>query len=161
MNLRTITVNIDKLIQDPANARSHSKRNIQQIAESLAEFGQRKPIVVTSGNLVLAGNGTHLAAKLLGWEDLVAVVVPDEWTELEQRAFAIADNRTAELARWDGTLLAAQLERLGAEGFTPTSLGFELPGVPPVSQNPTSEVNIDELDFDHQCPDCGFEFDVR
>lgn len=161
MTLKMQTANVVDLIPDPANARSHSKRNIQLIAESLAHFGQRKPLVVTTNNIVLAGNGTLQAAQLLGWSDLAVVVVPDKWSELDQRAFAIADNRTAELAAWNAPLLAAQLEQLQGEGFTPETLGFDILGAPEPQQNPTREVDVDAFDFDHQCPECGFEFDGR
>ena len=161
MTLELVTVSTGQLILDPANARAHSKRNVQQIAESLAEFGQRKPVVITDGNLVLAGNGTVSAARLLGWDEITAVIAPADWSELDQRAFAIADNRTAELASWNTPLLAAQLEHLQSAGFTPASLGFELAKSPEVQQNPTHEVDVDEFDFQHQCPECGFEFDVR
>lgn len=161
MSLNIQTANVVDLMPDPLNARSHSKRNIQLIAESLAHFGQRKPIVVTADNFVLAGNGTLQAAQLLGWSDVAVVVVPSEWTEAEQRAFAIADNRTAELAKWNAPLLAAQLEKLQGKGFTPETLGFEiLEGAEP-QQNPTREIDTDAFDFDHQCPECGFEFDGR
>jgi ParB-like chromosome segregation protein Spo0J len=159
MKIQTYPV-ID-LIPDPDNARSHSKRNINLLAESLAQFGQRKPVVITSDNIVLAGNGTLQAAKLLGWEEIQVIIVPDQWTEEQRRAFAIADNRSAELAKWNQPLLAAQLEALTDLGFTPGSLGFELPGSPEPQQNSTKEIDVDSFDFDHQCPECGFEFDAR
>lgn len=155
------TVSTDDLIPDPANARSHSKRNIQLIAESLAHFGQRKPLVITSSKIVLAGNGTLQAAQLLGWSDIQVIIVPDAWSDLDQRAFAIADNRTAELAKWNAPLLAAQLEQLSDQGFTPATLGFDLPDSPTIQQNPTMEIDVDAFDFDHTCPECGFEFDGR
>ena len=60
-------VDIKTLKPDPGNARRHDKRNLQAIADSLNQFGQRKPIVVTADGIVLAGNGTLEAAKLLGW----------------------------------------------------------------------------------------------
>lgn len=161
MSLNITTAQTVDLIPDPANARSHSKRNIQLIAESLAAFGQRKPVVVTSNNLVLTGNGTLQAAQLLGWSDIAVIVVPDDWSELDQRAFAIADNRTAELAKWNAPLLAAQLEKLQGNGFTPETLGFDIPEGAEPQQNPTREIDVDAFDFDHQCPECGFEFDGR
>ena len=137
---------IGSLIPDPENARSHSKRNIAIIAESLKEFGQRKPIVITAEGLVLAGNGTLEAAKLLEWTEIAVVTVPGSWTISDARAFALADNRTAELATWNGE---------------PASLGFDLPGSPEPQQNPTHEIDVDEFSFDHECPECGFEFDAK
>lgn len=159
--MKITTASIMDLTPDPSNARSHSKRNIQLIAESLAQFGQRKPVVITSDNIVLAGNGTLQAAKVLGWEDIQVITVPDQWTEEERRAFAIADNRTAELAKWNAPLLAAQLEELAGQGFTPGSLGFDLPNSPEINQSPTREIDANSFEFAHQCEECGFEFDVR
>lgn len=161
MSLTYELVPVMDLTPDPQNARTHSKRNIELIAESLKEFGQRKPIVIDSNGVVLAGNGTTEAAKRLGWAEIFAVILPKDWTEDQKRAFAIADNRTAELAKWNAPLLAAQLEQLQSEGFTPTSLGFDLPEAPEAQQNPTREIDVDAFDFDHKCPDCGFEFNGR
>lgn len=154
-------VPVSDLIPDPENARRHSDRNLDTIAKSLAEFGQRKPIVITSGKVVLAGNGTLEASKRLGWEKIAAITVPDTWTPDQARAFALADNRTAELAKWNAPLLAAQLESLGEIGFTSEVLGFNLAEEPDVRQEPTREVNVDDFDFEHRCPECGFEFDGR
>jgi hypothetical protein len=104
---------IQELMQDPENCRSHDEKNLQAIKESLAAFGQQKPIVIDQKGKVVAGNGTLQAAKQLGWETIKTVV-----TDLEgkkQAAFAIADNRTAELAAWNETQLAKQLESLGED----------------------------------------------
>lgn len=86
---------IAELRQDPSNARAHSKRNVEAIAASLRRFGQLKPVVVKDG-VVIAGNGTLEAALSLGWERLAAV----DFSSEQPGAYAIADNRTAELASW-------------------------------------------------------------
>ncbi len=161
MSLKIKTVSTGSLTSDKANARRHSDRNLDILAKSLAEFGQRKPIVVSADNVVLAGNGTLEAAKRLGWKTISVVTIPVSWTVDEARAFALADNRTAELAKWDGTVLAAQLEQMEIAGFAPEVLGFNLASSPTVQQNQTSEIDIDSFSFQHECPDCGFEFDAR
>ena len=61
---------ITDLSFDPRNARTHSQKNIDAICASLTKFGQRKPIVITADNFVLAGNGTLEAAKSLKWEHI-------------------------------------------------------------------------------------------
>ena len=101
------------LSSDPANVRTHDDRNIDAIAASLRRFGQQKPIVVDANGVVRAGNGTLEAAKRLGWESIE--VVRSDLAGSEATAYAIADNRTAELAGWDETALAAQLGALKAE----------------------------------------------
>lgn len=114
-------IEISKLTSDPANARKHGDRNIQTIVESLNRFGQQKPIVVDSSNCVRAGNGTLEAARSLGWTHLDCVVTDLKGSDAI--AYAIADNRTAELAEWDDGVLVATLEGLQLEGLL-ASAGF-------------------------------------
>lgn len=128
MNLETIDIN--QLQFDPNNVRTHDQANIEAIQNSLENFGQRKPIVITKDNIIVAGNGTVEAALLMGWNDILAVRVPEDWTEDEIKAFAIADNRTAELASWDEEALQKQLEELEKNGFEVASLGFQEPELP-------------------------------
>lgn len=96
---------ISELTPDPKNVRAHSQRNIQAIAESLMQYGQQKPIVVKDG-VVLAGNGTLEAAKRLGWDIIACVEFSGEGNKT---GYALADNRTAELAEWDFDKLSDQL----------------------------------------------------
>ena len=106
--LRDLAVPIDSLVPDPVNARSHPKRNLDATKASLASFTQRKPIVARkSDRVVEAGNATLEVAKLLGWSH-VAAVFPDD-DEKTATAYALADNRTAELAEWEKTNLASLL----------------------------------------------------
>ena len=100
MNIQTIAV--ADLSLDPSNVRKHSRRNLDAIKASLRKFGQQKPIVVDAKGIVLAGNGTLTAAKELGWTEIQATRT--ELAGVEATAFAIADNRTAELAEWDDNL---------------------------------------------------------
>lgn len=119
-------VNIDDLTLDPANARKHDDKNLKAIAGSLEQFGQRKPIVL-HGKIVVAGNGTLVAARSLGWKQIEAVRVPESWTADQVKAYALADNRSAELAVWDEQVLASQLLELVEAEFDVEALGFELP----------------------------------
>lgn len=101
------------LSNDPANARKHNETNIAAIVASLRRFGQQKPIVIDSNNVVRAGNGTLEAARQLGWDSIQCVVTSLKGSDAI--AYAIADNRTAELAEWDDEILAAQLNGLLSE----------------------------------------------
>jgi ParB-like chromosome segregation protein Spo0J len=123
--LRIETVNINSLTPDPANARKHDGKNLQAIENSLLKFGQRKPICVTPDSIVVAGNGTLEAAKNLGWTEIVIARTPVGWSWEQIRAFALADNRTAELAEWDDKVLADQLLELDANGWELEDIGFE------------------------------------
>jgi site-specific DNA-methyltransferase (adenine-specific) len=119
-------VNVDDLDLDPRNARKHDAKNLKAIADSLEQFGQRKPIVVW-GKTVVAGNGTMAAARTLGWKQIEIVRVPDDWSSDQVKAYALADNRSAELAAWDEQVLASQLLELQQAEFDIELLGFELP----------------------------------
>jgi len=115
---------IDDLTLDPKNARRHDDKNLRAIAESLKQFGQRKPIVVW-GSTVVAGNGTLVAARSLGWREIQVARVPDDWSVDKVTAYALADNRSAELAEWDDQVLTEQLKELELADWDVEALGFE------------------------------------
>ena len=114
--LERLLVPVTSLHEDPQNARSHDERNVKAIAASYRRFGQQKPIVVDAHGKVIAGNGQLRAAIALGWTHLAAVQVTMK--AAEQIAFAIADNRTAELADWDGDNLRVLLDQLKEQDAT-------------------------------------------
>jgi len=155
-------VKISLLTLDPENARTHSTKNVDAISGSLKQFGQRKPIVVYN-NIVIAGNGTIEAAKKLGWTEIEITRAPADWTFDQARAFALADNRTGELADWDSTILANHLLELDAIGYDLGEWGFEslTPPTEDNGQDSTHEIDVDEWKFDSECPKCGFEFNAN
>lgn len=123
--LATRTANLQT---DPDNAR---RGDVEAVKRSLNVFGQRKPIVVkrtgqdANGDpvgLVIAGNHTLMAAEALGWDHVAAVFVEDDATTA--RAYALADNRTGELATWDYEQLSASLSELQDQEFDLDSLGW-------------------------------------
>jgi ParB-like chromosome segregation protein Spo0J len=120
MDIKLELINIEDLTLDPNNARKHNKKNLEAIAKSLQQFGQRKPIVITQDNVVVAGNGTLEAAKSIG-----CVRVPADWNEETIKAYALTDNRTAEMAAWDSTILLDQLRELDISGWNVNDLGFK------------------------------------
>jgi site-specific DNA-methyltransferase (adenine-specific) len=103
---------INKLKPDTNNARLHKTKSLQALCESLNKFGQRKPIVIKKDGTVVAGNGTYEAAKILGWQNINVVYIPENWNDKQIMAYALADNSTAELSVWDEDLLALQTEEL-------------------------------------------------
>jgi len=111
-----------ELIEDPSNVRKHPESNMKAICGSLSKFGQQKPIVINQSNIIIAGNGTFAAAKRLGWKTIDCV--RSELDNVNQIAFAIADNRTAELAEWDDVSLKQQLEVLHNDDFDIADIGF-------------------------------------
>lgn len=142
--MKIIKMKIADLIHDPANARKHDDKNLSAIKGSLAAFGQQKPIVIDEKNVVLAGNGTLEAAKSLGWTE-IGCVVTDLKTSTDKKAFALADNRTSELASWDTDILSDALKGLTLDDFDITSIGFDLPGLdtPPEGLTDPDDVPAD------------------
>lgn len=145
--LKLRTVLLADLTPDPLNVRKHDAKNLDAIRRSLEAFGQRKPIVVAKGHdgrlVVIAGNGTLEAAKDLGWTELAVAEVPADWDHDKARAYAIADNRTAELADWDDVGLASALVDLDSVGYDLKTLGFDpstLDDGDDVVQDPVPEV---------------------
>ncbi len=127
MSLTVRSVAVEQLAPDAGNARKHGRRNLEAIKASLTEFGQRRPLVVTSEMTVIAGNGTLAAARELGWPKVDVCVVPADWTAEQANAYALADNRTAELATWDEDVLLQSLTELDLAGWDVEALGFDAP----------------------------------
>jgi DNA modification methylase len=124
--LQVITVKLEQIQSDPNNARKHDDKNIEAIMASLRTFGQRKPIVITHDKTVIAGNGTVEAARRLGWTTIAAARTPEDWTADTIKAYALTDNRTAELATWEQSTLATQLSDLELAGWDIQNFGFDL-----------------------------------
>jgi ParB-like chromosome segregation protein Spo0J len=122
-DLRPLLRQITKLKADPENARVHNDRNIEAIKFSLERFGQQKPVVTLRDGTVIAGNGLLEAAKQLRWRNLAVVVLPADSVD-EARAYALADNRTAELSEWDFQKVAAELRSLKEHDFPVPDLGW-------------------------------------
>ncbi|MFZ5833680.1 MAG: DNA modification methylase [Planctomycetota bacterium] len=110
-DLRLLAVPITEIRPAQRNARMHGAENLAAIVASLRRYGQRKPIVVNrSGGEIEAGNAVFEAARQIGWTHLAVVWVEDDPTTA--LGFSVADNRTAELAGWDNTILTELLEDL-------------------------------------------------
>jgi ParB-like chromosome segregation protein Spo0J len=165
--MKLIDISIADLVFDPNNARKHPITNINAIKGSLAKFGQQKPIVVDKKNIVIAGNGTLAAAKELGWKTIKATVT--DLDDLNKMAFALADNRTSELAIWDTEELNQQLAQLDLNDFDISEIGFDeadfkIDKEDDKESNITGSKELNESEFSefqHQCPKCGFEFNGK
>lgn len=121
--LHSLLVPVTELHLDPKNARDHSERNHKSIAESYKTFGQQKPIVCTKLGKAIAGNGQLAAAIELGWTHIACIKFDSE-DEARQLAFALADNKTAELASWNFPVLAESLSSLQNDQALLDATGF-------------------------------------
>lgn len=108
------------------NPRTHSEKQIRQIADSIETFGFTNPVLIDSSGTVIAGHGRVRAAKLLGLQ-AVPTLTLEHLTEAQIRAYVIADNKLAENAGWDRDLLAIELQELAELdlGFDLEVIGFE------------------------------------
>jgi DNA modification methylase len=136
---------VDALKPNARNARTHSKKQIRQIADSIAAFGFVVPILVDEAGVIVAGHGRHAAAKLLGLEQ-VPVIKVEGLSEATRRALALADNKVAENAGWDRELLAAELPEL-AEILIEEGLDISITGFAPV------EIDQIATDFEEDTSD--------
>lgn len=125
------------------NARTHSKKQLKQIADSIQQFGFTNPIIIDADNSILAGHGRVEAAKRLGL-NTVPCLRQEHMTEAEKRAYVIADNKLALNAGWDEELLAAELGALYALDldFDVEITGFSIP---------ESDNLIDSLSVEEPC----------
>lgn len=102
---------ISKLRPNERNARSHSKKQIQQIANSIRRYGWTYPVITDEKHRILAGHGRIEAAKILRLKN-IPVIMLSGLSDAEQRAFALADNKIPLNAGWDRKILARELGEL-------------------------------------------------
>ena len=132
--MNIIKMKVEELIPYINNPRNNENA-VDKVASSIAEFGFKNPIVIDKNNVVINGHTRLLASKKLGLKE-VPVIVADDLTEAQVKAFRIADNKTSEYAEWNEELLKLELEQL-------EEMNFDL-----------DEVNIDYSDF-------GLEIDLE
>jgi DNA modification methylase len=116
---------VRELRPHPNNARTHSKKQIRQIAKSIAQFGFCNPVLVDDAKQIIAGHGRVEAAKLLGI-DAVPTVRLSHLSDADKRAYVLADNKLAEKAGWDRDLLAIELQGLIELDVEIELTGFEM-----------------------------------
>ena len=125
-------VPIDSVFEDPANARVHSEKQINELVKSLERFGQQYPLVVTEDKIIRKGNGTHRAAKQRGQKDIYVVWCP--LADYEAKAYSIADNKLGMNSEWDIDLLATNVKDLA--DWNPSqdwsSIGFDKEEITPL-----------------------------
>jgi hypothetical protein len=174
-DLLSLAKRIDLFTEDPANARLHSKKNIDTIKSSLTIYGQRKPIVVQKtkdGLIVRAGNGTLRAAKDLGWKSIAAVVIEESNTSAT--GFSLVDNRSSDLSEFDDDVLSKLLRGLEEDDIDLGKLGFDdLEFVPNLNDEEPGETkdrfiltvefkNMEELDsLFHELNDRKFKVKIN
>ncbi len=109
----------------PKNARTHSKRQVRQIADSIERFGFTNAVLISDDGQIIAGHGRVEAAKLLGLDEVPTVRL-SHLSESDRKAYVIADNKLALNAGWDFEILAIELQELIDLEIDPTVTGFSV-----------------------------------
>lgn len=117
---------------------------VDAVASSIKNFGFKVPIVIDAKNEIINGHTRLKAAKKLGLTE-VPVIVADDLTPEQVKAFRLADNKVSELATWDDTLLSQELEELQGLDFDMSAFGFEVDDLKGVS-------DVEEDDYDEELP---------
>ena len=141
--------NISDIIPYENNPRNN-KNAIEKVAESIKEFGFKVPIIVDKGGIIVAGHTRLEAAKLLGLKK-VPVIVADDLTPEQVKAFRLADNKVAEFSTWDFKKLNEELSELGS-AFNFEGFGFyDFDFLPPEEQE-SADVKDDDFNFEEELP---------
>ena len=156
--------NIEDLTLDPDNARKHGERDIDAIAASLSKFGQQSPIIIDAKKVVIKGNGTLMAAMKLGWTQVETRQT--SLTGAQLRAYAIADNRTAELSQWDEDKLLEQLQSFDEQslidscGFNDSEMAALLDSLLPEVVEPPGDFPEagEDIETKYECPSCKYKW---
>ena len=126
--LQVVSRAIAELSASPSNARTHTPKQIGQIADSIRSFGFNNPVLIDRQNHIIAGHGRVKAAEKLGMTHVPTLRL-EHLSDAQKRAYILADNRLAELAGWDREILAIELQNLldleADLDFEITDIGFE------------------------------------
>ena len=157
--MNIINMPISELKEYENNPRLNDEA-VEYVARSIEEFGFKNPIIVDTDNVIIAGHTRLKAARFLDLDE-VPVIIADDLTEDQVKAFRLADNKVAEMAKWDYAALAMELDTIdidmGEFGFIELSdinlEDFFEDSEPTEGSEPEEEKEI-------QCPHCKMYFKV-
>ena len=131
-------------LKEYANNPRRNTKAVNAVLESIKKFGFNNPILINKDNVILAGHTRIEALRKTGALN-AEVIRLTHMTEEQERAFRIADNRTAEFSKWDQALLDAGMKKIDANDWE--KFGF-------------SKTQIERLAAPGicKCPKCGKEF---
>ena len=139
------TVGINEVIPYEKNPRRNEKA-VEAVANSIKEFGWKNPIIVDKDMVIISGHTRRLAALKLGLKT-VPVVIADDMTDEQVRAFRLADNRVASFSTWDEEKLKQEIGEISSIDLS--DFGFK--------QDDIQDVFREQAKV-HVCPKCGFEW---
>ena len=133
----------DSLIEYARNPRKNDQA-VDRVAAAIREFGFRAPILAKSDKTIVDGHLRLKAAKKLGLEE-VPVLLCDDMTDIQVRAFRLSVNKVSEFADWDSEMLRVELDELVKDGFDIELTGFSLDEVQALSFDDEAETEMPEL----------------
>jgi hypothetical protein len=164
---------IERLSPYENNAKLHPDSHIEQIANSIEEFTFLDPVAVDENGEILEGHGRLLAAKKRG-DSTIPVIQVTGLSDAQKVAYRLAHNKLTMNTGFDPEMLKLDFEflqdsdfDLGLTGFGELELSFlddepeEEVNEPYSPKSSTKEVNVDEFEFDHKCPKCGFQYNDK
>jgi ParB-like chromosome segregation protein Spo0J len=166
-NLKIVELPVDALTPYKNNAKKHTPKQIEQIGNSIAQWGFNDPIgVYGPENLVIEGHGRLEAAKRLGMKEVPCIRLDHLEKEEDRRAYLLSHNQLNLMTGWDSNLLGNELEGLLHLDFEMRDFGFDSKlfsnfsktSVSVQPQNSEIPLNAFEEQYAHECPSCGFKY---
>lgn len=122
--LKVVMVDVEKVLPYGYNPRVHHKYQVEQIEDSIKEFGFTNPILIDDANVVIAGHGRLEAAKNLGMKQVPTIMIVG-LSKAQRRAYVIADNNLTLKSDWDTSMLRKEIEELTKDNYNLDLLGFD------------------------------------
>jgi ParB-like chromosome segregation protein Spo0J len=156
---------VTSLVANPRNPNKHSDKQVALLAKVIRHQGWRAPITVSKrSGFIVTGHG-RLAAAILLQVEQVPIDEQDFATEADEWAHLVADNRIAELADADRSMIADLLGELDAGGLDMDLTGFDMEALEELMKPPSQPdapedfPAVDEnIETEHQCPKCGYQW---
>ena len=151
MELKIIYKKTAELLPYARNARTHSDSQVAQLAASIKEFGFNNPVAIDADGMILCGHGRVMAAQRLGM-DQVPTVCLAHLTDIQKKAYILADNKLALNAGWDNDMLKVELEDLKFSDFDLDLVGFSTEELDEI-MNQNEEPEVEEDDYTVAVPE--------
>lgn len=146
--MRVISVPVNDLIPYENNPRINNDEAVDAVAASIKSFGFKVPIIIDSDMVIVAGHTRHKAAMQLGLEE-VPCIMADDLTEDQVRKFRLADNKTAEISKWDFEELQKEISEI--RGIDMSDFGFMIEDISKFKKQVEQEKKTSGV----ICPRCG------
>lgn len=151
-NIELVYRKVSELIPYARNARMHSKSQVRNVASSIKEFGFMNPVIIDKKNNIIAGHCRVLAAELLNIET-VPCVLEEHLTEIQKKAYILADNKLAEDATWNNEILALEIEELETEDINIDFLNFDLEEIKSTFESENEKIIEDNFNLEENLPE--------